>query len=150
MSFELANDEGVWSMEDQANAEFLALKYQNRKQLGDDWTEKRKLAEMSKTKEDGKPNPLYPRLAMEAEMARMAFDMAYVIQINENLKQQVEILSSLYERVGLLEGAYSYLRQSTDYVKQQHKDMMLKNIEERRQLLEKTKPAAATTQPKEP
>jgi len=126
-----------WSAHDQAQLNFLQRKYGDREKLGDAWVEKRKHAAMNE-KIDGKPNPHYPRLAMEAELARMAYDMAYVLEQNSMMQEQINILTELYHRVGLLEGAYAHLSQSTDYVKNQYKDSMRKHHEERREYQTRT------------
>lgn len=125
--------EDGWSAADQANADFLDMKYADREKLGEEWIQKHKAAEAAKTREDGKANPHYPRLAMEATLARMAFDMSYVITQNLRIRREMDILTELYQRVGILEGAYSYLRSSTDHIKKQYRESMLKSLDERRE-----------------
>lgn len=128
------NDFGPeWSTSDEANVNFIKLKYAERERLGDEWVEKRKLAEKNKTREDGKPNPHYARMAMEAELARMAFDMAYMVETNCRMAEQIIMLQVLFERVGLIEGNMAYLKQSTDYVKNQYKDSVRKHYEDRKE-----------------
>lgn len=125
--------DSLWTMQDEANLELIKGKYGDRKQLAEDWIEKRKIAEKNRTREDGSPNPQYPRMAMEAEIARFAYDIAYMVDGQRVLAEQICVMSSLFERVGLLEGAYAHLRQSTDYVKNQYKDSMRKHHEERKE-----------------
>lgn len=122
-----------WTPGDQANLNFLQMKYKNRESLGDEWVRKRKIADNNKTRDDGTANPHHARLEMESTIARLEFDMAYMMEMNRMLFEQFEIMSSLYQRVGLLEGAYGHLQQSTNYVKNQYKDSMQKHFEDRKE-----------------
>lgn len=123
----------VWTMSDQANSDLVNMKYSDRDKLGQEWVDKHKAAEASKTREDGKPNPHYPRMAMEATLARMAFDMAYVVSENLRLRREMDILAELYSRVGIIEDAYAHLRSSTEQTKAQYRDSLRKSLEERRE-----------------
>lgn len=129
----LREETDVWSMQDEAQAQFLPMKYKERDALGADWQAKRKLADKNRLREDGTPNPHHPRLVMEAEMANMRYDMAYVIEQNRRLQEQANILMSLFDRVGMLEGCYGYLRQAFDCVKSQYKDSIRKHFSDRKE-----------------
>lgn len=106
-----------WSSSDEANYNFLKEKYKNRERLGEEWITARKLASKSEFKEDGSRNPHYARLAMEAEMARLTFDNAYLVARTEMMQEQVDLVASLFQRVGILEGAYQSLALATSTVK---------------------------------
>lgn len=106
-----------WTSQDESNYDFLKRKYQNRETLAEDWINKRKDAEKNKLKEDGKPNPQYPRMAMEAELARMQFEHATIIARVDIMEKQQEVMAGLFQRVGILEGAYQSLAVATQTVK---------------------------------
>lgn len=97
-----------WSLQDEGAARFIAVKYADRRKLYDEWQAKRKVADKSETV-NGQPNPQYPRLRMEADIAQMRFEMAYLIAKNHDIEQQIDILGSLHGRVSVLEGAYTFL-----------------------------------------
>jgi hypothetical protein len=122
-----------WSGQDSAELRFLQMKYRDRAALCEEWIEKRKIAAMNKESEDGKASKHYPRMAMEADIARMAYEMAYILEQNSMMQEQINILTELYQRVALLEGAYTHLSQSTEYVKNQYKDSMRKHYEDRKE-----------------
>lgn len=107
-----------WTAQDEANYDFLKKKYEHRELLGEQWLHLRKTASQNEFKEDGKTrNPNYPRLAMEAELARLVFDNAYLISRMEMMQQQVDLVGALFQRVGILEGAYQSLALATSTVK---------------------------------
>lgn len=134
---DMNNREG-WNTSDTAELHFMQLKYRNRKELCEAWIEKRKIASMNKEINDGKPSPHYPRMAMEADIARMAYEMSFVLEQNSMMQEQINILIDMYPRVGLLEGAFAHLSQSTEYVKNQYKDSMRKHYEERKEYQTRT------------
>lgn len=106
----------LWSLRDEAHCRFIDFKYADRQKLAEDWHEKRKLADKSQTIA-GKPNPQYPRLIVEAEIAQTRFDMAYLVAKNQQLEQQIMMLNDLHQRVSILEGAYTYLRMLAETAK---------------------------------
>lgn len=106
-----------WTSQDESNFDFLKRKYQDREAMGEEWITKHKDAERNKIKEDGKPNPQYPRMAMEANIARMQFEYATIIARLDIMEHQQEIMAGLFQRVGILEGAYQSLAVATQTVK---------------------------------
>lgn len=98
-----------WHMFEDENYKLIKQRYGDREQLGNDWIEKRKIADKSEFKEDRKPNPLYPRLRMEADIARMAYDMSFLLEANAIMQEQIMMFSSMFQRMAILEGAYSHL-----------------------------------------
>lgn len=99
----------AWSMRDEGQYQFMARKYADRQKLSKEYEEKRKLADKSETI-DGKPNPQHPRIRLEADMAQMRYEMAYILEKNSMLSEQIGILVQLFERVSLLEGAYHHTK----------------------------------------
>lgn len=99
----------LWNFRDEATYAFLEQKYRDREKLGAEYDAARKLADKSQTI-DGKPNPQHPRLALEADMAQLKLEMAYIIDRNSQLQQYIATLEYLHERVGILEGAYGHTK----------------------------------------
>lgn len=83
--------------------------YENVGALGDAWIEKRKIAEKNRKLPSGEFNPMYPRYALEEEVARLTYHMAYLLEKNRILSEQVAMLSPAFERLAILEGAYGHL-----------------------------------------
>lgn len=106
MSYERA---ALWTFRDEATYAFLEQKYRDREKLGEEYAAARKLAEKSQTV-DGKPNPMLPRLEMQADMAQMKLEMSYIIDRNSQLQQHIETIGYLHDRVGILEGAYGHTK----------------------------------------
>lgn len=106
MNFERTN---LWNFRDEATYAFLEQKYRDREKLGAEYNEARKLADKSQTI-DGRPNPQHPRLVLEADMAQIKLEMAYIIDRNGQLQQYIETLEYLHQRVGILEGAYGHTK----------------------------------------
>ena len=102
----------TFSFQEEAQDRWVQFKYgpENRKKLEDDWREKSKLAENSKLLKDGKPNPHYPRLQLEADMAQTRFDMAFIVAKNVEMQRKLEMFEQLFERISILEGAYSHVK----------------------------------------
>lgn len=139
-----------WNSSDQSELFFLHQKYtNNRPAEGEDeeFFKLRKLAEKNKTRADGTPNPHYPRMSMEADIARMQYEMGLMVRVNAVLWNQLIMMEGLYQRVGLLEGAYGHLQQSTNYVKNQYRDSMKKHFEERKEWSTQNKMRAAGLNP---
>ena len=108
-----------WALRDEGQYEFMRQKYHDRRALEQAYDEKRKLADKSETI-NGKPNPQHPRLVIEAEMAQQRYEMAYIIDRNTMLQEQLEALSWLANRVSILEGAYGHLNMMTEQNKLIH------------------------------
>lgn len=108
----------------------MRSRYNNPSALGEIWLEKRKLAEKGQLLENGKPNPQHPRLVIEADQARMAYDMAYMIQMLDNFGLQLEVYSELFQRVGLLEGAYSHLMVGMQSVKLEYYNKLKQHVQD--------------------
>ena len=90
-----------------------------------EFQEKRKVADKSETV-NGKPNPQYPRLRLEAEVAQMRYEMAYMVAKNKSLESRFELLYGLYERVSLLEGAYNFLTVGFENAKRMFQEALSK------------------------
>lgn len=112
-------EQATWNFEDEAHNDWVQFKYgkENRAKLKDDYTTKSKLAEKSKTLPDGRPNPHHPRLQLEADLAQTRYDMAYLVARNQELENKMEILVQLFDRVGILEGAYSHIKTVAEVAK---------------------------------
>lgn len=119
-----------WTMEDQANAEFLRFRYQNREALGKEWHDKRKFADEHRKLESGKDNPMHPRYAMEEQIARLQYDMAYVLEENRILREKMQLFSSLFDEVAILRGAYMSVKATSDHVKDQWQGHLLNLLKE--------------------
>lgn len=121
------NDEQIgayaWTLQDEGASNFIDLKYSDRRKLHYDYHLKRKLADKSETI-DGKSNPHYPRLRLEADMAQMRFEMSYLVAKNKQLETQISILANMFERMGVLEGAYSALTMGLENVKRLYQDVI--------------------------
>lgn len=109
MTAESGLGDWAWSIRDEGQYQFMATKYGDRKRLSEEYEAKRKVADKSETIE-GKPNPQYPRIRLEADMAQMRYEMAYILDKNKQLSEQVEALTWLYQRVDILEGAYGHMK----------------------------------------
>jgi len=97
------------SEDDFISMRMMQSRYGDRARLGDEWLEKRKLADKNKLLPDGKPNPLHIRFVLEADMARMAYDMSFMLEQNNIMQTQIGIMSEMYQRVAILEGAYNHV-----------------------------------------
>lgn len=126
-----------WTIQDQTELDFLRHKYGSIPQITADtepeWMGLRKLAEKNRLREDGTPNPHYLRMKMEADMSRLQYEFAVMMRVNSILFEQVQILNTLYERVGLLEGAYSHLRTGLDNARDVYRTSIKKHYEDRRE-----------------
>lgn len=98
-----------FNMQDERQYDFIRQKYADRRALMEQAAEARKKADSSQTV-DGKPNPKHPALVLQADMAQLRFEMAYVVDKNNHLEAQVNILADLSQRVSILEGAYSHVK----------------------------------------
>lgn len=129
------SEDGFWGIQDEAEREFLRTKYADAKArhaLAEDWVAKRKHADKSKVV-DGKPNPHFPRLNLEADIARVFYEMAHVVEMNNQLFKHIELLSSVSPRVDLLEGAYTHLRERLAYVTNSYKDSVDNHFKDRKE-----------------
>lgn len=130
-------DGDVWAgMGDESEREFLRMKYSDvaaRHALCEDWLAKRKHADRNKLTDEGKPNPHYPRLNLEADTARMNYEVAHVVEMNTQLLRQIEMLTSVLPRLDIVEGAYSYLRQRIEHVTTSYRESVGKHFEDRKE-----------------
>lgn len=99
----------AWSLQDEGQYQFLQRKYHDRRTLSKEATAARKLADKSETV-NGQPNAHHPRLVLVADMAQVRCDMAYVMDKNRQLEEQITALSWLHQRVDILEGAYGHIK----------------------------------------
>jgi hypothetical protein len=131
------DDGDIWgAMSDESEREFLRMKYSDvkaRHALCEDWLAKRKHADKSKMTAEGKPNPHYPRLNLEADTARMNYEVAHMVEMNTQLFNQIDMLTSMLPRLDRIEGAYTHLRQQLDYVTTAYKDSVGKHFEDRKE-----------------
>lgn len=97
-----------WKMEEELHADFMLRKYEDRKKLKADWKAKQKAADAQMV--EGKPSARHEGMQAAADLASTRYDIAYVIAKQQELEARCEIMGSLWERVCLLEGAYSYIK----------------------------------------
>lgn len=83
--------------------------YEDVTALGAAWVERHKKAEKNRKLPSGEFNPMYPRFALEEEVARLTYHMAYLLEKNRILTEQVEMLTPAFQRLAILEGAYGHL-----------------------------------------
>lgn len=110
----------AWDFRDEEQYAFIEKKYGNRRALWEAAQQARREADGKELK-DGQPNPQHRRLVLEAEMATMRFEMAYVIDKNKQLQQIIEPLEFVFQRLTILEGAYGHVKllaetAKTDYI----------------------------------
>ena len=131
------NDDEVWNgLQDESEREFLRVKYADvkaRQALCEDWVAKRKHADSSVNTAEGKPNPHYPRLKLESDVARMNYELAHVIEMNTQVLRQLEMLTSVMPRLDMVEGAYSYLRQALEHVTTSYKESISNHFKDRKE-----------------
>jgi hypothetical protein len=133
----LISEEDLWTgMQDESEREFLRMKYADakaRQSLCDDWIAKRKHADSSVTTTEGKPNPQYPRLKLEADVARTNYEIAHVIEMNRQMLKQMELFCSVLPRLDMVEGSYSYLRQALDHAKTSYNESRINHLKDRKE-----------------
>lgn len=96
----------AWSLRDENHYTFIARKYEDRAKLHQDAESKRKAAEKMEAKND----PHYHRMRVEADMAQMRYEMAYLVDKNAQLQRIIDPLEYVFQRVSILEGAYSHIK----------------------------------------
>lgn len=94
--------------------------------LGADWKAKQKATEGAEFLPDGARNPHHPRLLIETDIARMMYDISYLLHQNRNLSNQVAMLSDMHQRMGILEGAYGHLMAMAQSVKLEYYNKLKK------------------------
>jgi len=104
-------------------------RYGDRTRLSEEWEEARKILKKNTTLPDGSPNPNRQRFELMESQARMAYDMGYLLQSNRILQDQVNMLSSYHQRLGILEGAYGHLMAMTQSVKLEYYAKLKKTVE---------------------
>lgn len=126
----------AWTYEDQADLFFLLQKYTHaRPPEGEDheWMKLRKIAEKNKLREDGSPNPHYARLALEAVVSRQEYEIGLMMRSIGVLFNLLPMQETLFNRMAMVEGAYSYLRMTTDNVKGKYQESMRQHTVDRRE-----------------
>lgn len=98
-----------WLAENDPNWLTINRMYGNPDALGEEWLEKRKIAEKNRTLQSGELNPMYPRFRLEEEVARLTYHMAYLLEKNRILQEQVGMMTPMFQRMAILEGAYGHL-----------------------------------------
>lgn len=91
--------------QDEVEYAHIKLEYEDRKALYHEARNKQKALE-----ETTPDNPLYHRIAVSAEMARMRLHMAYMLNENKKLTQMIGSISWLHEQVAILQGAYGHIK----------------------------------------
>jgi len=95
--------EDYWSFTDQANYDFMKLRYQSRTALLDEAIKKRKVLA------DSNPSdPYYHRYAVSAEVADMRSDLAHFMKKIEIMEANVETLDWIHQQVDILQGCYAH------------------------------------------
>ena len=94
----------MWTIRDEGYYSFLKIKYQDRAKLSQEAQEKRKACDSMGD------SPHRHRMSVEADMATMRLDMAYILDRNNQLEQYLETIEFLHQKVGILEGAYSHVK----------------------------------------
>jgi|GEM_PF-5633264 len=98
------SDDFIWEIRDEQYYSFLKHKYKDRQRLRTEAEEKRKAAEAMKD------SPHRHRMTVEAEMASLMVDMAYIVDRNNQLEQYLGTIEFLHQKVGILEGAYAHIK----------------------------------------
>jgi hypothetical protein len=127
-----------WTMQDQCELDHLRIKYANIPAVDadsePDWMMLRKAANKNEFLDDGKTkNPHYPRMKIEADMARLQYELAIMVRVNAIAFEQLQLQGMVFERMGILEGAYNYLRSKFDGVFNIYQDSMKKHMDDRRE-----------------
>ncbi len=87
----------------------LQSRYGDRERLGKELDQARELVKKNAVLADGSPNPNRIRYEMQEAIARLNLDMGFLLARNRLQAEQIEMLSTMYQRMGILEGAYSHL-----------------------------------------
>ena len=95
--------EMAWSFEDEVEYDYIKLRYSDRKKLSERALETRKAA-----KDIDQANPLYHRIAVTAEMAKLRCDMAYMVDRMEQLQATIGAMSYIHQQVDILTAAFGY------------------------------------------
>lgn len=114
------------------NLELLHYRYGDSRKLGEEWMAKDKLAERNKLLTDGRPNPQHPRLVIEAQQARICYDMSYIMQWKKQVAEQMEMMAELAMRMTILEGAYGHLKLQLGLTKEEYQASITRWVQERR------------------
>jgi hypothetical protein len=101
----LGEEGWAWPFQDENAAKLVAMKYEDRKALTAEALAKRKALQDIDDK-----NPFYHRAAVSCEMADMRCDMAYLILENKRLRELVEPIGWILQRIDILEGAYGHVK----------------------------------------
>ena len=100
-----AYDQFAWTYHDDVEYNHLKLRYHDRKKLSEEALNKKRAF-----KDVTPDNPFYHRIAIAAEMAAMRVDMAYILDRNNKLEEQLSTVAHLHQRMDILEGCYSYIK----------------------------------------
>lgn len=110
----------MWEIRDESYYSFLKHKYKDRAKLSQEAEDKRKAADAMV----GSPHHL--RMTVEADMASMRLDMAYIVDRNNQLEQYLETVEFLHQKVGILEGAYSHIKMLAEVCRNDYVDFAKK------------------------
>lgn len=86
----------------------MRARYGDKEKLENEWVSLRKRADKADKGEGGEDNKQALRLRFEANQARMAYDLSFMLEKIEMLEQQLLMLSHLGQRIPILEGAYAH------------------------------------------
>ena len=94
-----------WGYQDEVEYKHIKMRYSDRRALLDEATAKQKAFDSCTPK-----NPLYHRIAVSAESAKLRVDMAYMVDRMTKLEELLSTVSFLHQRLDILEGSYSYIK----------------------------------------
>jgi hypothetical protein len=109
----------------------LQSRYGDRERLGEELSQARELLKKNSLLADGSPNPNRIRFEMQEAIARMNFDMGFLLARNRLQAEQIEMLNTMYQRMGILEGAYSHLMAMTQGVKLEYYAKLKKFVDKK-------------------
>lgn len=95
--------------QDESDYNRMTERYSDRKAIGNEALAKRKALDDIKAE-----NPFYHRAAVSAEMAQMRYDMALIVEENKRLREMIETIGYLHQRMEVVYGAYSHVKMLAD------------------------------------
>jgi len=87
----------------------MTAKYEDLKAISDEVRNKKKALE-----EISADNPFYHRAAVSAEMAQMREDMSLIVHENKRMRDMIETIGDLHQRMSVLYGAYDHVKMLAD------------------------------------
>lgn len=115
----------AWNFRDEEQYSFIEKKFSDRRKLYEAAQYARKLADEAEPK-DNQPNPQARRLRLEADMAIQRYEMAYIVDKNKQLQQIIEPLEFVFQRLSILEGAYSHVKTLGDNMISLYRELQIR------------------------